>query len=135
MRTVFFVFALFFWLYGRSQSQPLRGIWKQPSRGLTLQLEQHGPYVYGKVIGTGKQQAVGILKFDFPVKPGHFALTELSFIRPGIWIGRWNSGKSKSKGNQVMLKSQTPDCWQLYCKRGPVWVKIKNGDFVPERQF
>lgn len=134
MRPIVVLMSFFLWIHGFGQiPQSLKGIWRQPERGLTLQLEQHGQYVFGKVIGIGRQKQLGALTFDSGVKPGHFALTELRFIRPGIWLGRWNSGGNQGEGKRILLKSLSPDCWQLYFKGGPCWFKIKEGKFVPEK--
>lgn len=133
MRGFILVFAFLSWIYCRGQFQAIKGIWRQPERCLTLQLEQHGQYGFGKVVEIGKQQHSGGLKFDVPIQPGHFALTEMRFVRPGIWSGLWNSGKEQLQEKRILLKSISPDCWQLYFKYGPLWLKIKDGKFVPEK--
>ncbi|MBM3170364.1 MAG: hypothetical protein FJZ75_01995 [Bacteroidetes bacterium] len=133
MKRIILMLAFFCWLNGIGQFQPLKGIWRQPELGLTLQLEQHGQYAFGKVVEIGKLKREGALKFDDLIRPGHFALTELRFIRPGIWLGLWNSGDKRTADKRILLKSISPDSWQLYCKRGPLWMKIKDGKFVPEK--
>jgi hypothetical protein len=128
----FWAFIYCLGLLGQTYPFSLKGIWRQSDLGISIQIEQHGLYAYGKIITIGKQRKLGALKLESEIKPGHFVLTELKFLRPGIWSGKWN-GSMQSEGKRVLLKSLSPDKWQVHVKGGPVWFKIKNGEFVSDR--
>jgi hypothetical protein len=128
----FFSCACCLGLIGQTYPHALKGIWRQNDLGISIQIEQHGLYAYGKIISIGKQRKGGGLNLEAEVRPGHFILTELKFLKPGIWTGKWN-GSVRPEGKRILLKSLSPDKWQVRMKGGPLWFKVKNGEFVPER--
>lgn len=118
---------------GQLNSSALKGVWRQPELGIVLQMEQHGIYLYGKVLTQTKVSGRSPLSLSSDLGPGHFALQELKPIRLGLWQGYWNKGPQVSGARPIRLRSLSPDTWQLYVQRGPFWFKLNTGRFIPEK--
>lgn len=136
MRAMFVVWVMLMLggsVSGQLNSSALKGIWRQPELGIVLQMEEHGAYMYGKVVGHTKFSGRSALSLSSDVRPGHFVLQELRPIQLGLWQGIWNNGPKGRGVRSIRLRSLSPDAWQLYIQRGPFWFKLKLGRFVPEK--